>query len=264
VIQALADTLETQPIEVFSGQLRRRLVELGVGMVDGRVIAKADADALAAEVLEVARRALLGKLAEQPGDALRVLDAVRSAGFDQLEGQRSRLERARSERFPPPSPVTWREIAELRALAADHPELCRLGPPATHVEFAARLAATGCELPRELLALYAGCSYLELTCRHVATPAGSICPGEALRVREGRLILFDRFKRHPAMMLVEQPGISIAQAIGTWWLVLEDDHAPAVRRPLDLQGFLRFALRRMDAPSLEVLLTDLSWRRFFL
>jgi hypothetical protein len=30
-----------------------------------------------------------------------------------------------------------------------------------------------------------------------------------------------------------------------------------------LQGLLRFALRRVDAPSLEVLLTDLSWRRFF-
>jgi hypothetical protein len=45
--------------------------------------------------------------------------------------------------------------------------------------------------------------------------------------------------------------------------VLEDDRAPATRRPLDLQGLLRFALRRVEAPSLEVVLTDLAWRRFF-
>jgi hypothetical protein len=125
------------------------------------------------------------------------------------------------------------------------------------------MAAAGSELPTELLALYAACSYLELTCRHVAASAGSIGPGEALRVRDGRVILFDRIKRHPSMMLIEQPGISIAQAIGTWWLVLEDDRAPAVKRPLDLQGMLRFALRRIDAPSLEALVTDLAWRRFF-
>jgi hypothetical protein len=268
VIQALADTLETQPIEVFSQLLRRRLAELGVCMVEGRVVARAEADGLAGQVLELARRAVLGKFVDQPGDGLRVLDAARSAGFEQLEGERPRLEGECAARFPPPAPVTWRELAELRALAAEHPELCRIGPPAAHVEFAARLAASGYELPRELLALYAACSYVELTCRCVATPAGSIsavsiCAGDALRVRDGRLIVFDRRKRHPALMLVEQPGISVAQAIGTWWLVLEDDRAPATRRPLDLQGFLRFALVRMEAPSLEILLTDLSWRRFF-
>jgi hypothetical protein len=262
VIQELVTALETQPIEAFVGLLRRRLGQLGVCLVDGRVIARADADALAAEALAVARRAL-GALPDRPGDALRVLDAVRSTGFDQLEAERPRLERARADRHPPPAPATWREIAELRALAARDPALCRIGPPATNVEFAARLAAAGTALPGELLALYAACSHLELTCRHVATPAGGIGPGEALRIRDGRVILFDRIKRHPAMMLVEQPGISIAQALGAWWLVLEDDRAPATRRPLDLQALLRFALRRIDAPSLEVLLTDLSWRRFF-
>jgi hypothetical protein len=159
--------------------------------------------------------------------------------------------------------VTWRELAELRVLAERHPELCRIGPPASHVEFAARLAAAGCELPRELLALYAAASHVELGCRHLSASAGAICAGEALRVRDGRVILFDRVKRHPTMMLVEQPGVSIAQALGTWWLVLEDERAPTTRRPLDLQGFLRFALRRVEAPSLEALLTDLAWRRFF-
>src|SRR5262245_37854793 len=114
-------------------------------MADGRVIARAEADALAAEIVDVARRAVLEKLGEQPGDALRVLDAVRSAGFDALEAERPRLERARAERFPPPAPVTWRELTELRSLAAGHPELCRIGPPASHVEFAARLAAAGTE-----------------------------------------------------------------------------------------------------------------------
>lgn len=254
--------LETQPIEAFAALLRRRLGQLGVCLVDGRVIARAEADALAAQALAVARRAL-GELADRPGDALRVLDAARSTGFDQLEAERPRLEADRARRFPPPAPVTWHELAELRALAARHPALCRVGPPAAHVEFAARLAAAGHELPGELLAFYAAADCVELTCRHVNAPAGAICSGDALRVRDGRLILFDRVRRHPANLLIEQPGVSIAQAIGTWWLVLEDDRAPAIRRPLDLQGLLRFALRRVDAPSLEVLLTDLSWRRFF-
>jgi len=263
VIQELADTLETQPVEGFARLVRRRLTQLGVSMVDGRVIAKAEADALVAQVLAVVTAALTGKLADQPADALRALDAVRGAGFEQLEPERPRLERECARRFPPPPAVTWREVGELRALADRHPELCRIGPPVAHVEFAARLAASGTELPRELLALYAACSHVELTCRHVATAAGSVCPGEALRVRDGRLILFDRSRRRPALMLIEQPGLSIAQALGAWWMVLEDDRAPATRRPLDLQAVLRFALRRVEAPSREALLTDLAWRRFF-
>jgi hypothetical protein len=262
VIQELTTALEIQPIEAFSALLRRRLEQLGVCLVDGRVIARAEADALAAQALAVASRAI-GALADRPGDALRMLDAVRRTGFDQLEAERPRLEAERARRFPPPAPVTWRELAELRALAARHPELCRVGPPATHIEFAARLAAEGHELPGELLAFYAAAGHVELRCRHVAVPAGGICGGEALRVHDGRLIVLDRVRRHPANLLIEQPGVSIAHAIGTWWLVLEDDRAPATRQPLDLQGLLRFALRRVDAASLEVLLTDLSWRRFF-
>jgi hypothetical protein len=263
VIQELTDALDSQPIEVFAAALHRRLQQLGVCLVDGRVIARAEADALAAEVLALARRAVQTALADRPGDALRVLDAARATGFDQLEAERPRLERDRAQRFPPPPPVTWRELDELRALAEADPALCRLGPPARHVEFAARLLAAGCELPGELLALYAAVGQVELTCRHLAASAGAICGGEALRVRDGRVILFDRVKRHPRLMLIEQPGMSLAQALGTWWLVLEDDRAPATRRPLDLQAVLRFALRRVEAPSLEALLTELSWRRFF-
>jgi hypothetical protein len=263
VIEDLAHSFEAASHDVFVGVLRRCLQELGVSMVDGRVIAKPEADALAAQVIELVRGSLLGKLAERPGDALRLLDALRSTGFLELESERAHYEDERAKRFPPPAPVTWRELADLRALAAAHPEHCRVGPPASHVEFAARLGETGIELPGELLALYAACSHIALACRHVAASAGSICPGEALRVRDGRLILFDRIKRQPVTLLVEQPGISIMQAIGTWWFVLEDDRAPATKRPLDLQGMLRFALRRMDAPTLEALLTDLSWRSFF-
>ncbi|HEX3766334.1 MAG TPA: hypothetical protein VHW23_46900, partial [Kofleriaceae bacterium] len=185
MIHELVTALETQPIEAFAALLRRRLGQLGVCLVDGRVIARADAAALTAEAFAVARRAL-GGLADRPGDALRVLDAVRSVGFDQLEAERPRLEAERAQRFPPPPPVSWRELAELRALADRHPELCRVGPPATHVEFAARLAAAGHELPAELLAFYAAASHVELTCRHVAVPAGGICGGDALRVRDGR------------------------------------------------------------------------------
>lgn len=253
---------ETAPLDAFVGALRGRLQQLGVGMVDGRVIARPAADALAAQVIELAR-GVLDRLAGRPADALSVLDALRSTGFAQLEGERERHEGERARQFPPPAPATWAEIAELRALAVRYPEHCRIGPPATHVEFAARLGQAGVEVPRELLALYAACSHVALTCRHVALPAGQICAGEALRVRDGRLILFDRIKRHPATHMVELPGISIAAALGTWWLVLEDDQAPATRRPLDLQGMLRFALHRMEAGTLEALLTDLAWRRFF-
>jgi hypothetical protein len=263
VIQELVQALETTSLEGFVAALRGRLQQLGVSMVDGRVIAKPAAEALAAQVIELVRGILVDKLAARPADALRVLDALRSTGYLQLEPARAQLERARAAQFPPPPPATWRELADLRVLAAEDPAHCRVGPPATHVEFAARLAAAGTEVPGELLACYAACSHVALACRHVAASAGSICAGEALRVRDGRIILFDRVKRHPVALLVEQPGISILQAIGTWWLVLEDDRAPAIKRPLDLQGLLRFALRRMDAPTLEVLLTDLSWHRFF-
>jgi hypothetical protein len=263
VIDALAQAFDAGPFETFVAALRRQLQQLGVGMLDGRVIGRPDADALAAGVIGLVRDRVLGRLADRPADALRVLDALRSTGFEQLEDQRGHHERACAVQFPPPQAVTWREIAELQRLAAGHPEHCQIGPPVVHVAFAARLGASGVAVPDELLAFYAACGHVRLTCRHVPAAAGGICAGEALRVRDGRLILFDRIKRHPATQMVDQPGISILQAIGTWWLVLEDDHAPATRRPLDLQGMLRFALRRMEAPTFEALLTDLAWRRFF-
>jgi hypothetical protein len=263
LIDELAQSFETMPLEVFAGRLRGCLQQLGVSMVDGRVIAKPEAEALAAQVIELVRERLLGRLADRPTDALRVLDVVHGTGYTQLEAERAHFERERARRFPPPAPATWREIAELRARAEADPAHCRVGPPATHVEFAARLGEAGVDVPGELLAFYAACSHVTLACRHVAAPAGGICPGDALRIHDGRLILFDRAKGRPSTLLVEQPGISIMQAIGTWWLVLEDDDAPERKRPLDLPGMLRFALRRMDAPTLEVLLTDLSWPRFF-
>lgn len=263
VIVELTQAFDTGPLDGFVAALRKRLSQLGVRIVDGRVVAAAEADAFAGQVIELVRGAVLPRLAERPGDALRVLDALRGTGFPQLEPERARCERERDVRYPPPPAATWREIAELRRLAAAHPDHCRIGPPATHIEFAARLEESGLELPRELLAFYAAASHVELGCRHLTARAGSIAAGEALRVRDGRLILFDRVKRHPATQMVDQPGVSILQSLGTWWLVLEDARAPALRRPLDLQGMLRFALRRMDAPTFEVLLTDLSWQRFF-
>ena len=262
MIDELSQTFEREPFDVFVRLLGRRLQHLGVGMVDGRVVAKSDAEALVAEMI-VMLRAVLAKLDERPDDALRVLDALRSTGFVELEGVRDDHEAACATRYPPPPAATWREIAELRERAARHPEHCRLGAPVRHVAFAARLAATGTELPRELLALYAACGHVALLCRHVASSAAELCAGEALRVRDGRLVVIERIRRHPVTMLVEQPGVSIAQALGTWWMVLEDERAPATRRPLDMQGVLRFALRRMDAPTLEALLTELSWRQFF-
>lgn len=260
MIEELTSALEAGPFEVFVALVRKRLQELGVSLHDGRVIAKPEAARLAAQLLELLRGRVLAGLSDRPGDALRLLDAVCAAGYTELEAERPHHQRACAERFPPPPPAAWREIADLYALAALHPDHCQLGPPAAHVEFVARL---GIELPAELLALYAACGSIALACRHVAIPALRFCAGDALRVRDGRVIVVERIRRQAATLFLEQPAISIAQAVGTWWLVLEDDRAPATRRPLDLQGVLRFALLRREAPTLEHLLTDLSWRRFF-
>jgi hypothetical protein len=263
VIEELAQTLETEPFDVFVALVRKRLQDLSVRLYAGQVIARPQAEAIAAQLLELVRGSALGRLTDRPGDALRLLDALSGTGYTELETERPHYQRECSRRYPPPPPPPWREIAELHVLAATDPADCQLGPPIVHLEFADRLGATGIELPGELLALYAACSHVTLMCRHVAIPAVRICAGEALRIREGRVILVERIRRQPATLFVEQPSISIAQQVGTWWLVLEDDRAPATRRPLDLQGLLRFALLRREAPSLELLLTDLAWRRFF-
>jgi hypothetical protein len=260
MMQELAQALEAEPFDVFVALVRKRLQELSVRLHAGRVITRPEAEALAVELLELVRGNVFGRLTERPGDALRLLDAVCGTGYTELEPERPHYVRECARRFPPPRPAAWREIAELHALAAIHPDQCQVGPPVVHLEFVERL---GAELPDELLALYAACSHISLSCRHVAIPAVRICAGEALRLRDGRVMVVDRIRRQPATLFLEQPGISIAQAVGTWWLVLEDDRAPATRRPLDLQGLLRFALLRREATSLELLLTDLSWRRFF-
>lgn len=263
VIDELRESFAGDPFDAFANLFRRRIQHLAACLIDGEVIDRGEADRVMARVTELARDHLLVALAERPGDALRVLDVLVAAGNPALEAARAGCEATRARLHPPPPPVRWPEILELRGLAERFPDHCQVGPPATHIEFAARYAAVGTELPIELLAVYAACSHVQLTCRHVATLAGMIGPGESLRVYDGRIVLFKRVRRDPRMMFVEQPGLSIARELGSWWLVLEDEHAPATRRPLDLQSFLRFALRRMEAPSREVLLTDLAWRRFF-
>jgi len=262
VIAELTRSFETDAFDVFVRLLHRRLQHLGVGLVDGKVIAKADAEALTAQVVQLLR-VLLGRLDDRPVEALRVLDCLRSLGVLALEATRGAHEAACARRHPPPAPPSWRVLGELRERAARYPEHCQLGPPAVHVAFAARLAADGTEVPDDLLALYAACSHVTLRCRHVAVAAGSICAGDALRAQDSRLVVLPRAKRHPVTMHIEQPAISIAQLLGVFWFVLEDERAPATRRPLDVPGFLGFALHRMEAPTLEALLTDLSWRRFF-
>src|SRR5882757_6635934 len=95
VIDELSHAFETQAFEVFLRQLRRRLEHLGVCLVDGQVVSRAEADALAARLLELVR-GQLGQLAGRPGDALRVLDALRATGFVQLEATRADHERERA------------------------------------------------------------------------------------------------------------------------------------------------------------------------
>ncbi|HET9625182.1 MAG TPA: hypothetical protein VFP84_27630 [Kofleriaceae bacterium] len=264
VIDELRRSFAGETFEAFLHGFRRRVQHLSVCMVDGQVIARAEAERLTGGVVDLVRDHVLGALADRPGDALRILDVLRGVGTPALEHLRAACEATQARLHPPPPPVRWPEILELRALAERHPEHCEIGPPVTHIEFAARLAALGTALPIELLALYAACGHITLTCRHVATLAGMIGRGESLRAYDGRIALFKRVRRDPRMLFVEQPGISIWHELGSWWLVLEDEQAPATKRPLDLQSLLRFALRRMEAPSREVLLTDLAWKRFFI
>lgn len=262
MIAELSQSFETDAFDVFVRRLDRRMQELAVCLVDGKVVARPDAQAMTAQVVQL-MRVILGRLDERPVDGLRVLDTLRKVGVDTLEPLRAGHEVACARRYPAPAAPTWRVLGELRERAARHPEHCELGAPVPHVAFAARLAGEGHEVPAELLALYAVFGHVTLRCRHVAVLAGSICAGDALRVRDGRLHVLPRARRHPVTMHVEQPGISIAYDLGTCWLVLEDGRAPAVRRPLDLPGLLGFALLRQEAQTLEALLTDLSWRRFF-
>lgn len=262
MIDELLHAFENQTFEAFHALLHRRVQHLSVCLVDGKVVSRAEAEALAARL--VARlEGVLAQLAVRPGDALRVLDALRATGYTQLEASRDGFVRAREQQFPPPAAATWRELAELRALASIEPARCELGAPVTHIEFAARLAENGPALPAELLALYAACGSLALGCRHVALPALRICAGDALRARDGRIVLFERMKRRPNTGFLDHPGLAIAWLDDDWWLVLEDDRPPETRRPLDVPSMLRYALRRADAPSFEVLVTDLAWRRFF-
>jgi hypothetical protein len=261
MVDEVAQLLESQPHDVVLRELRKRLQQLGAGMANGQIVPRAEADALAARVVELVRGHVCDRLLEQPCEALALLDLVRNTGYATLEPERPRLETARRLRYPPPSPVAWREIEQLRQLAAADPEHCTVGPPADHVAFASQL---GAEMPADLLALYAACTHFSLGCRHVRPALAAALPaGDRLTLRDGRIVLFDRKKRHPALQMLEQPGLSIMQALGTWWLVLEDAQAPAIRRPLDLQGMIRFALMRQAAPDLEVLVTDLAWHRFF-
>lgn len=262
VIAELTTSFETEAFAVFLRRLNRRLQHLAVSMLDGKVLTRTDADALTGQVVQLLR-VLCGRLEERPVDALRVLDLLRGVGVTTLEPLRDGHEAACARRYPAPPAPTWRVLGELRDRAQRHPEHCQLGPPVAHVAFAARLADEGTEVPAELLALYAVFGHVTLRCRHVPVAAGSICAGDALRVRDGRLVVLPRAPRQPVTMHVEQPGISIAQLLGTSWFVLEDERAPATRRPLDVAGFLGFALHRMEATTLEALLTDLSWRRFF-
>ena len=96
------------PFDGFLSALRKRLSQLGVRMVNDRVVPVAEADAHATEVIELMRGTVLPRLAERPGDALRVLDALRGTGFAHLEHERARCERERDLRYPPPPAATRR------------------------------------------------------------------------------------------------------------------------------------------------------------
>ena len=59
-------------------------------------------------------------------------------------------------------------------------------------------------------------------------------------------------------------AFSLASVASLWWLVYENEYEPIAKKPLELQGLLRFALQRMRAISFEALNEgELSWERYF-
>lgn len=264
VIASLRKTLvASRNSDAFVKEMESRIRQLQADMVDGRVLPRQEADALRASMIELVRSEALNRLAgRNPTDALRVLDKLKAYGFTQLEGDRPRLEAAWAAKFPPPSPATWPELAELRAAAEQHADVCKIGSPIRSISFAKELEEDGLPLPEELLALYASCDGFDLSClaaTHV--PVFSLLPSQSIDSSDAE-------EGYPRRAAVFQGGDEVQLSVyrdrkKQWWLVYELEYQSIGKKALDLIDVVRFGLRRMNAPTADALDGELSWDRFF-
>jgi len=264
VIEELRGALTTsRTASAFIEVLENRIRQLIADMVDGRVLPKPEANALRASVIELVAREALPKLrARSPNDALRVLDRLKAYGFAQLESERPSLERARASRFPAPRALSWPELAELRAAAEAHPDVCKLGSPVDSIYFAKELKDDGILLPDEVLGLYAACDGFDLSCLAVPqVPVFSLLPAAAIDTS-------DEGDGYPRRAAVFQGGDEIQLSVyrdkkKRWWLVYEYEYEPIAKKSLDLRELIRFGVQRMNVSVADALGGDLSWERFF-
>ena len=264
VIDGLRRTLvASRSSSVFVDEMENRIRQLMADMVDGRVLPKQEADALRASMLDLVRSEALTKFADRnPDDALRILDKLKAYGFTQLENERPKLEAARASKFPPPPPVDWPEISELRAAAEQHPDVCSVGAPIQSVYFVKALQDDGIALPDELLGLYAACDGFDLSClstRHVAV--FSLLPVQSIDISEAA-------DAYPRRAVLFQGGDEVQFSVfrdrnKQWWIVYEYEYEPIAKKALDLRELARFGLGRMHAATAEALDDQWSWERFF-
>src|SRR5262245_7257949 len=137
VVEGLRQKLSSRSAAAFTKELEERIRQLMADMVDGRLLPKGEANALRASIIELVRSEALPRIGSRsPDDALGVLQKLEAYGFAHLPGERARLELARAQRFPPPPPATWPELAELREAAERHPEACSVRPAVDNSYFA--------------------------------------------------------------------------------------------------------------------------------
>jgi hypothetical protein len=249
----------------FLEDLESRVRQLMANMVDGRVLPKPEADELRAAVMDFVRSEALPRLsAKNSNDAIVVLDKLKAYGWTALEGERPRLERARASKYPPPTPASWPALQELKSSSEAHPDFCVIHPPVENVYFAEALRQDGLPLPEELLALYAAQDGFDLSCiadpPHV--PVFTLLPSASIDECEGS----DGYPRRVACF---QGGDEVQLSVyrdrkKVWWLVYEYECQPVAKKVFDLQELLRFALRRMRAPTFDALNDgELCWERYF-
>ncbi|WP_394844856.1 hypothetical protein LZC95_48395 [Pendulispora brunnea] len=224
---------------------------------------KHEVDILRTSLIELVRVEALPAFAlRNPNDALRLLDVLKAYGYTQLEGVRSDIERSRAAKFPPPLPATWPELETLRVAAVQHPDACRISPPAQSGYFAEELKADGLLLPEGLLELYAWADGFDISLAvEPNLPVFGLLP--AASIDES-----DESGQYPRRAAVFYGGDEVQFSVyrdekRQWWLVYEYEYEPIAKKELDLQALIRFAIRRMNAATNDALRGELFWDNYF-
>lgn len=263
VIAGLRDSLNARKSTSFVSTLGERVHQLMANMVDGRVLPIDEAQNLRRAIVElVATEALPLFTRKNPSLGIAVLDKLKAYGVLDLESRRSELELARAAKYPPPEPVDWPEVEEIR-VAAKNADVATIEEPVSNVYFAhAFKTEEGLKLPDELLALYATCNGFDLSCAAANyLPVFSLLPSESIDVSESS-------RKFPKRLAVFQGGDEVQLAVfrdrvKSWWLVYEYEYEPDTKIPLDIRNLLQFGIARMNASSEQELENKLSWDKFF-